>query len=200
MRNFENSKWRPPPSWFYQNVRSVCVDWAFWLRFELHMPRHDRSWKIASQMRNSENQRWQLLPSRICQKMLITSAWFELFGWNLNFVYLGITAIGKFHQKCEIYKIQDGGGHLGVTKMLAISTWIGLFGWDLNCIYTGRREIGKYYQKCEILKNPRWRRPPSWIYKNIDNFRVVWGFWLQFELRIPWHNRNWKISSEMPNF
>ncbi len=41
--------------------------------------------------------------------MLITSAWIELFGRNLNCIYHDITEIGKFHQKCEFLKIQDGG-------------------------------------------------------------------------------------------
>ena len=47
-------------------------------------------------------------------KMLLTSVWIELFGCNLNSVYLDTTEIRKFHQKCKILKIQDGGRrHLG---------------------------------------------------------------------------------------
>ena len=47
-------------------------------------------------------------------KMLITSVRIELFGCNLNSVYLGTTEIRKFHQYCKILKIQDGGRrHLG---------------------------------------------------------------------------------------
>jgi hypothetical protein len=46
--------------------------------------------------------------------MLITSVWIEPLGCNLNCVYLDITEFGKFHQKCKILKIQDGGRrHLG---------------------------------------------------------------------------------------
>jgi hypothetical protein len=47
-------------------------------------------------------------------KMLITSVRIELFGCNLNCIYLDTTEIGKFHQKCRILKIQNGGRrHLG---------------------------------------------------------------------------------------
>ena len=57
------------------------------------------------------------------------------------------------------------------------------------------------YKNCELLKIQHGGRPPSWIYQNVNNFRVEWAFWLKFELHIPnWHNRNWKISSEMQNF
>ncbi len=127
-------------------------------------------------------------------KMLITSAWTELFGWHLNCIYLGITESGKFHQKCEILKIQDGGGHqLGFTKMLITSAWIELFGWNFNRIYLGITEIEKFHQKCETLKIKDRGRPPSWIYQNVNNFRVDSAFWLKFELHIAWHNRNWKI-------
>ena len=38
-------------------------------------------------------------------KRLITSVRIELFGCNLNCVYLDTTEIGKFHQKCKILKI-----------------------------------------------------------------------------------------------
>ncbi len=104
-------------------------------------------------------------------------------------------------KKCEILKIQDGGGrHLGFTKMLITSAWIELFGWYLKCIYLGISEIVKFHQKCKILKIQDGSRPPSWIYQNANNFRVDWAFRLKFELHIPWHNRNWKISSEMRNF
>jgi hypothetical protein len=55
-------------------------------------------------------------------KMLITSVRIELFGCNHNCIYLDIGQIGKFHQKCEILKIQDGGErHLGFAKMLITS-------------------------------------------------------------------------------
>jgi len=76
-------------------------------------------------------------------------------------------------QKCEILKIQDGGGrHLGFTKMLITSAWIKLFGLNLNCIYLGITEIGKFHQKCEILKIQDGGRPPSWIYQNVNNFSM----------------------------
>jgi hypothetical protein len=46
--------------------------------------------------------------------MLITSVWIELLGCNLNHVYIDVREIRKFHQKCKILKIQDGGRrHLG---------------------------------------------------------------------------------------
>ncbi len=28
------------------------------------------------------------------------------------------------------------------------------------------------YSKMQNFKNPRWRRPPSWIYKNVNNVRM----------------------------
>jgi hypothetical protein len=50
-------------------------------------------------------------------KMLITSVRIEHFGCYLNYVHLDITAIGKFHQKCNILKMQDGGRrHLGFNQ------------------------------------------------------------------------------------
>jgi hypothetical protein len=53
--------------------------------------------------------------------MLITSVWIEFLGCNLNHVYLDITEIGKFHQKCKILKIQDGGRrHLGFYQSVNI--------------------------------------------------------------------------------
>jgi hypothetical protein len=42
--------------------------------------------------------------------------------------------------------------------------------------------------------------PPFLIYQNVNNFRLDCTIWLQFELHIPKHNRNWKISSKMRNF
>ena len=42
-------------------------------------------------------------------KILITSVLIQLFGCNLNCVYLDTTEIGNFHQKCKILNIKDGG-------------------------------------------------------------------------------------------
>ena len=52
-------------------------------------------------------------------KVLITSVCIKLLGCNLNCVYLDITEIGKFNQKCKILKIKDGGRrHLGFYQNL----------------------------------------------------------------------------------
>jgi len=50
------------------------------------------------------------------------------------------------------------------------------------------------------FENPRWRPAAILDYQNVNNFRMDRAFWLKFELHIPWHKGNWKISSEMRNF
>ena len=84
------------------------------------------------------------------------------------------------------------GRHLGFTKMLITSAKSELYGWHLNCIYPGITEIGKCHQKCEILKIQDDDWPPSWIYQNVNNFRMDWAIWLKFELHIPCRYRNWE--------
>jgi len=130
-------------------------------------------------------------------KMLITSAWIELFGWNLNCVYFGITEIGKFNQKCEILKIQDGGRPPSwIYQMLITSAWIELFGWNLNCIYLGITEIGKIHQKCEILKIQDGGRPPSWIFKNVTYFHMNETILSTFQQHTPASKRCRSLGSK----
>jgi len=60
-------------------------------------------------MRYCENPRWRPRRHLGFTKMLIASAFIELFGLKFELLILGIIEIGKFNQKCEILKIQDGG-------------------------------------------------------------------------------------------
>jgi len=107
-----------PPSWIYQNVNNFRMDWAFgcnlnciYLHKKIGNSSEERNFEIQD---GGRRHLW-------FTKMLITSVWIELFGWNLNCIYLGITEIGKFHQKCEILKIQMAAGrHLWFTKTLLI--------------------------------------------------------------------------------
>ena len=105
------------------------------------------------------------------------------------------------YKKCEILKIQDGGGrHLGFAKMLITSVWIEIFGCNLNCVYLDTTEIRKFHQKCNILKIQDGGRRHLGFNQNVNNFRMDWAFGLKFELLIHWHNRNWKISPKVQNF
>jgi glutamate formiminotransferase len=171
---------------FYQNVNNFRKDWAFWLQFEQRIPRHNRNWKISSKVQNFEKPKWRPTPSWIFANMLITSVRIELVGWNLNWIYLDTTQIGKFHQKWKILKMQDGGGrHLGFAKMLITSVRIELLGWNLNSVYLDTTEIGKFHQKCKILKIQDGGRRHVGFYQNVNNFRTDWAFWLQFQPCIP---------------
>jgi len=136
------------PSWIYQNVNNFRMDWAFWLKFEMHTPWHNR--------------------------------------------------IGKFHQKCKILKIQDGGRppcwiYQNVNNFCM--DWA--FGWNLNCIYLGVTEIGKCHQKCEIFENPDGAGAILDL-PNVNNFRMDWAF--AENLNAYTCIKNWKISSEERNF
>jgi len=110
-----------PPSWIYQNVNNFRVDWAFWLKFGLNIPWRNRNWKISPEC---EFWKSKMAAGRRLEftKMLINSAWIELFGWNLDWIYLGITEIGKFHKKAKFWKSKMAAcRHLEFTKMLITS-------------------------------------------------------------------------------
>jgi hypothetical protein len=63
-----------------------------------------------------------------------------------------MTEIGKFHHKCEILEIKDGGRRrLGITNMLITSVRIELRGCNLNCIYLDITEIGNFCQSVQLL-------------------------------------------------
>ena len=114
---FENPRWRRPPSWIHQNVNDFCMDWAICLQFELYIHRLNRNGKISSRVWNLKISRWWRPPSWIYQNVnnfcMDWAFWlqFELHmpRHNRNWI---------FHQNCEIFKIQDGGGrHLEFAKM-----------------------------------------------------------------------------------
>jgi hypothetical protein len=146
VENFENSRWRRPPSWICQNVNNFCMNWAIWLQFELHILNHDRNWKVSSQMQNFENQKWRPPPFWIYQNVNnFRTDWtlwlqFELHipRHNRNWKLLSKCAISgnpRWRRR-----------HLGFTKMLNTSAWIPLFGCTVNCVYKVITEIGKYHQ------------------------------------------------------
>ena len=88
-----------------------------------------RTYRSYSKMRKFENARWRRPPSWIYKHVNnFRMDW--VFWWNLNCIYLGITEIGKFHQKCEIVKIQDDGRP---------PSWIYLFIYLFNFIDTEQR-------------------------------------------------------------
>ena len=76
-------------------------------------------------------------------KMLIPSVGIELLGYNLNHVYLDITEIGIFHQKCKILKIQDGG-----RRYLGFYQYVNNFRMD--------RAFGLQFELCIPKHNINW--------------------------------------------
>jgi len=101
---FENPRWRPAAILDLPKCNNFRMDWAFWLTFELHILWHNKNWKISPELAIFWKSKMAVGRHLGFTKLLITSAWIELFGWNLNCIYLGITEIGKFHQKCQIFK------------------------------------------------------------------------------------------------
>ena len=89
---------------------------------------------------------------------------------------------------------------LDFTKMLIASVRIQLLGCNLDCAYLGVTEIIKFNQNFKILKIQDGGGRHLGFYQNVNNFRMNQAFGLQFELCIPRHNRNWKISSKVQNF
>jgi hypothetical protein len=92
--------------------------------------------------------------------MILASAWIGLFGCNLNSVSKCLTEIGKCRQNATF----------GKSKMAAAAR-IALFGCNLNSISQRILKTEKFHKKC-IIKNPRWRRPPSWNYQSVNNFHI----------------------------
>jgi len=83
-----------------------------------------------------------------------------------------------------------GGRQLGFTKMFPNNFRMPWAFAEIWTTYTlGVTEIGKFYQNMRNFENPRWRRPPSWIYKNVNQLPHGLSFLLKFELHIPWRNR-----------
>ena len=64
--------------------------------------------------------------------------------------------------KCEIFKIQDGGGRHLENRKIAIARprfnrfWQNLARWNISILLTARP------LKIWNVENPKWRRPPSW--------------------------------------
>ena len=74
-------------------------------------------------------------------------------------------------------KLQDGGGRdLGFAERLITSERIDLFCLNFNSTYLDIIETEVFHQKCKKKskiqdgKNPRWRRPRSWICRKVNNF------------------------------
>jgi hypothetical protein len=61
---------------------------------------------------------------------------------NFNSIYLALTAIYPYGQKCKFCKIQDGGGrHLEFIKMLIVSTNMKHFSPEFNSLYLAPTNI-----------------------------------------------------------
>jgi len=189
MRNLK-SKMAAGPSWIYKIL--ITFTWTellaeIWTAHTLHTEIR----KIHEKCEIYENPRWRR-PHLEFTKMLITSAWIELFGWNLNCIYLGITEMENVTRNGNFENPRWAGRHLEFTKMLITSAWMSFLAKIWTAYTLAQQKLENFIRNAEFW-NPRWRPPPSWIYKNINNFHVDWAFWLKFELRIPWHNRNIKF-------
>jgi hypothetical protein len=98
-------------------------------------------------------------------------------------------------------KMQDGGSrHLGFSKMSITCRPIGPFTWNFNNIYSEEAIIEIIRQTCDFFENLRWRRPPSWIFKNVNNLQTDWTIWLKFYQNILKRGHNWNIRSDMRLF
>ena len=103
--------------------------------------------------------------------MLIFSARIKRFSPNFNSIHMALTFIDPRAQICKFFKIQDGGGrHLGFRKMSIVSARIKRFSPNLNSTHIASTFMDCREQICKFFTNPRWRRPPSWILKNVNSF------------------------------
>jgi len=121
------------------------------------------------------------------QKFRKNKATFDSVDWSLsNFIFLRKKKVCKRKiSGNEILKIQDGGGrHLEFRKILIVSARMKRFSPNFNSIYLALAFIdprGRYAN----FPNPRWRRPPSWISKNINSFRKNEAILTKFQQHIP---------------
>jgi len=122
-------------------------------------------------------------------KILITHAWIELFGWNLNWIYPAITEIGKCHQKCEIVKSKMAAGrHLGFTKILITPAWIAL----LAEIWTAYPRHNRNWKISSEMRN-RSIRQFSWNFNNIysgETYLVIYVIFFKIQDGSGCHNRS----------